>query len=1146
MLYAFTTLLLATLVSGSCNADNCLRAMRATQTPGRLQAAQSFCATFTQSSVAATAIPTYATEACTYDQNGNQTFRISSACSCIAASKTSVSSTSSVTGGACATVSSLAAAQLASFPFATATVAASLAHDCLNSVPLNKDAAIALVDSMEPYLEWQSDSAYKKDPPPDYFYPPHDIFGYLASVKANLENDVYANEYAFQEDLYNVFAKAHDGHFVFYPDALTEAIEWGRQRSLISISKDGSSIPQIYLYEDATSSPSTASVVCQINGIDAATYVADFAYTASFNQDADAAYNTMFFEKAFVAGATSKGYFSGGGRMRFVYPGANTTFTFENGTILTLENVGKVKGDFTGVTDGASFYTKFCTGSSSEAGAADALSATDAADVVNPGYPQPIEITGDGIVSGYYLDGAGFEDVAVISLLAFESESPLEFQQTAQKFFADAIQAGKTKLVIDLSANGGGYILQGYDLFRQLFPHTVQDGFSRLRESDSLLAISKIYSDSIPSDYDPNTASVETISLYENFFNYRYDLNELDKPFQSFNEKFAAHVFKSDDFTDILRWNLDDPLTTSNETFGLGTDITGYGSRKNFTQPFKPENIIMLMDGYCASTCTLFAEMMRIQGGVKTIAMGGRPQTGPIQGVGGIKGAQILAWGDIYSNVQEAISLGIATPEETAALQRFSDLPVNRSSSSGINIRDQILRGNLEDGLPAQFVVEEADCRLYYTLPMITDVTELWKSAASSAFNGASCAAGSLPKREAGRGTKRSVVSQPAAKPRHIVKKEINKDPRWGLRHGRKVIAELVRGVVLVGSVVLVLLGMLMLFGQEFPAPPDGVMVIVYVPTLQVHIPSPSSKLGFVQYRDVVGFEVALVVDVELFGVDAVMLLAIGTLMLFGQEFPAPPDGVMVVVDVVGAGAVLVDVELAEDDRVVDAEDLVLVISVELVLDTEDDRVSEPDTADLVLVLLLSFEPVLDTVDDPVTEPDNTDPVLVLTFELALDTVDDPLTEPDTTDLVLVLRFEPVLDTVDDPEAEVVPLDPLAKLQPAAIAVASASLSSAKKYGTAVFPGGIDNVLAETVVVAVFPVPLQPETVDVEQLVFVIVVTVELLMPPGRKDVEREIVCVQTGNAVLPEHEEDEDEDEVADALDDEPFVEDGSFLSSS
>ena len=34
--------------------------------------------------------------------------------------------------------------------------------------------------------------------------------------------------------------------------------------------------------------------------------------------------------------------------------------------------------------------------------------------------------------------------------------------------------------------------------------------------------------------------------------------------------------------------------------------------------------------------------------------------------------------------------------------------------------------------------------------------------------------------------------------------------------------------------------------------------------------------------------------EAELFAVDAMMLL--GTLMVFGQEFPAPPEGVIVVV----------------------------------------------------------------------------------------------------------------------------------------------------------------------------------------------------------------------------------------------------------
>jgi len=64
----------------SCNADNCLRALRATQTPGRLEAAQSFCATFTASPVTATAsVPTFAVENCV----GNVVSRVSSACSCL-------------------------------------------------------------------------------------------------------------------------------------------------------------------------------------------------------------------------------------------------------------------------------------------------------------------------------------------------------------------------------------------------------------------------------------------------------------------------------------------------------------------------------------------------------------------------------------------------------------------------------------------------------------------------------------------------------------------------------------------------------------------------------------------------------------------------------------------------------------------------------------------------------------------------------------------------------------------------------------------------------------------------------------------------------------------------------------------------------
>ncbi|KAJ5038468.1 uncharacterized protein L3040_007326 [Drepanopeziza brunnea f. sp. 'multigermtubi'] len=666
----------------------------------------------------------------------------------------------------CAVVSRLAAAQIAASPNDTPTVAAELAHDCLNSVPLNKTAAIMLVDAMVPYMDWQSDLAWKKNPPADYFYPPHDALGYLASVKSNLENNKYANEYKFQEDLYQVFARSHDGHFLLYPDAYTKAFKFGRQRSLVSISEDGTSLPVIKLYEDVISSPSTASVVSKINGVEASKYVADTIFASSLHHDPDAAYNSMFFEKAFFAVDSGTGYFADGGRTRFTYPGPNTTFEFANGTNLVTENVATVLGSFVGVTDGASFYNKFCTGSEVtdepvDGGEEEEVS-TEVVTVF--GYPEPVLITNDTSVSGYYLDGEGFEDVAVLGVLSFESNSPLEFQGVIQNFFAAAKAAGKTKLVIDLSANGGGLIFHAYDLFRQLFPTIDQGGNSRLRKSDTLTAISEIYS-AESADFDLANSSEDEINQARIFFNYRYDYNISNQPFESFQAKFGPRVIDGVNYTELMRWNWNDPLT-SNATFGFGTDVTGYGSRTNFTQPFETENIIMLTEGFCGSTCYLFEEFMRSSAGVKSVVMGGRPQPGPMQTVGGVKGSQSFLWEDVLNYSQDA--LNNASEAQAAILRKITSLPMNRSSVAGLNIRDTIAPSNIDDGLPAQFVRTEADCRLFFTQDMITDVTAIWKAAAGAAFNGGKCIAGGIAQRDIV-GPTRKEAMEPAVDQRDIV-----------------------------------------------------------------------------------------------------------------------------------------------------------------------------------------------------------------------------------------------------------------------------------------------------------------------------------------------------------------------------------------
>lgn len=127
---------------------------------------------------------------------------------------------------------------------------ASLAHDCLTSVPINSANAIRLLDTLVPYLEWQSTTQYLANPPRDYYYPAYDIFANLAEIKRNVQNGKYANEYDFQTDLYlNVSANAHDGHFLFSPDAVGNAFEFVRPTSLslVSVSEDSSSLPVIKL-----------------------------------------------------------------------------------------------------------------------------------------------------------------------------------------------------------------------------------------------------------------------------------------------------------------------------------------------------------------------------------------------------------------------------------------------------------------------------------------------------------------------------------------------------------------------------------------------------------------------------------------------------------------------------------------------------------------------------------------------------------------------------------------------------------------------------------------------------------------------------------------------------------------------------------
>lgn len=681
---------------------------------------------------------------------------------------------------ACASVSKLVASFTSASPKATPTVPADIAYECLHSIPFNQTAASDLLESMRPYLNWQTTISYLKDPPKDYadkIQPPYDFWGVFDAIEANVAAGAYASEYEFGWDVYEAFQKTHDGHFGFTPDSVGSVFTFGRTVALASVSEDGKSLPVAYAYGDILAASFgnasfTPSHIVEIDGQNATDYLLAWSQYGSL-QDRDALWNNLFYIPAQVSlgsSGTGTGTFSGSGRGRYVYPGATTTFTFANGSTVTNQNFARVLANFSNITTGADIYrelfaippeaydnalslatstTSSATSSATNGTSSTASSTTSTTSTPAPGYPSPIVRQSNNLNSGYFLDQPGYEDVAVLAVPSFVGldTAEVEFQNVNSELIAAALAANKTKLIIDVSANGGGTILQGYDLFKQLFPSILPYGATRFRAHEAFDILGQEYS-SISANYTRSLNQSDTIqNIQSSSWDYRTDLDVNYKPFTSWAQKYGPYEFGpgNDTFTSIIRWNLSDVLTPDNSG---GIYVSGYLNRSNVTtQPFAAENIIIVYDGYCASTCTIFSELMRQQAGVKTIALGGRPNYNEIQAVGGVKGTNDFPWSYILESVEVPFTFANASHQEelnSTALGTYSQLPLYRSSSGPVvNSRDGIREGDVTE-TPLQFVYEPSDCRIFYTPAMVVDQSAVWRTVADTVWGqGDACVAGS-------------------------------------------------------------------------------------------------------------------------------------------------------------------------------------------------------------------------------------------------------------------------------------------------------------------------------------------------------------------------------------------------------------------
>ena len=123
---------------------------------------------------------------------------------------------------------------------------ASDAYDCLTSVPFNPAVAARFLKYYNDTLQFQSNTAFIKNPPASYQQPSSDLFKGLDKIQKDIDAGVFPNQYAFEATLQQLIYSAHDSHLSLNAGILS-AFTFASVYGIVSVSSDGQQIPKVYV-----------------------------------------------------------------------------------------------------------------------------------------------------------------------------------------------------------------------------------------------------------------------------------------------------------------------------------------------------------------------------------------------------------------------------------------------------------------------------------------------------------------------------------------------------------------------------------------------------------------------------------------------------------------------------------------------------------------------------------------------------------------------------------------------------------------------------------------------------------------------------------------------------------------------------------
>lgn len=226
----------------------------------------------------------------------------------------------------------------------------------------------------------------------------------------------------------------------------------------------------------------------------------------------------------------------------------------------------------------------------------------------------------------------------------------------------NALRPKAENLILDLSHNTGGYVCLGVTMVQIFFPERPRL-VTNIRLSP--LSTQMMTAGAIGMDHFISSYGETPVAALQN----GYFLKPTTHPNRNFtfSDYLSDRCAIADRYT--LAYNPVEESRRKRASSSYGTTTKGNGDGALY-RPWDPENLAILTDGYCGSSCALISNMMHTKFGVPTVVIGGRTtaQQGRPMSYSTFPGLQVVDDALLFTEMHDVRS-GMMSADEVHKLE---------------------------------------------------------------------------------------------------------------------------------------------------------------------------------------------------------------------------------------------------------------------------------------------------------------------------------------------------------------------------------------------------------------------------------------------------------------------------------------------